>query len=211
MTGPSVIAIDQIDTLIAQSTKGTDTSRRSREDAALDRLLDQVADGLLLLRDDTRRTVCLVACLPESWDLIRTRAVGTAAQRFEVLPALRNPEPAVAMEIVAKRLGSQYQAAGLTPSYPTWPIKPAAFDDAPLYTIRQLLITIYDYLKAALAHGEIRELDRFDGAAHADETDTPVADAAFPELEKQFEHLRAEADSRPAWIPRPRTNGCRGF
>lgn len=215
LTGPSVIAIDQIDTLIAQSKKGTETSRRTREDVALDRLLNQVADGLILLRDDTRRTVCLVACLPESWKLIQTRPVGTAAQRFEVLPTLENPQPAAAMEIVAKRLEPHYEAAGLKPPYRTWPLRESVFDDAPYYTIRQLLIKIYEYLQASLARGEIRELDRLDSTGRTDDTETPAGGSEFPELQKRFEQLRAEAECGPAldpatedeWMPRLLTAG----
>src|SRR6185295_14980490 len=62
LTGsPTLFAIDQIDTLFAQSTRSL-----LREGGTLDHhaavTLGQVADGLLTLREMTRRALVVVAC-----------------------------------------------------------------------------------------------------------------------------------------------------
>lgn len=59
LVGPSVLAVDQIDTLLAASL--------AQPGDAGDTLLEQVAHGLMALRQTTRRTVSVVACLPAVW------------------------------------------------------------------------------------------------------------------------------------------------
>ena len=42
----------------------------------------QIADGLMRLREVTRRTVTVLACLPDTWDLIKDRAADSVPDRF---------------------------------------------------------------------------------------------------------------------------------
>ena len=59
LAGPSVLAVDQIDTLLARSLARTDEA-----DDFGDGVLEQVAHGLMAVRQTMRRTVAVVACLP---------------------------------------------------------------------------------------------------------------------------------------------------
>jgi hypothetical protein len=59
LAGPSVLAVDQIDTLLARSLARTDEA-----DDFGDGVLEQVAHGLMAVRHTMRRTVAVVACLP---------------------------------------------------------------------------------------------------------------------------------------------------
>ncbi len=67
LTGPIVIAIDQVDALIDELIG------RSAADAAQARPLADVATGLMALRErcSPTKTLTIVSCLPESWEYIR--------------------------------------------------------------------------------------------------------------------------------------------
>src|SRR3984957_20073842 len=84
LTGPIVIAIDQVDALIDELI-GTGDEPRSQS-----RPLADVATGLMSLRDVAHRTLTVVSCLPESWDAIRTYGVGPVADRFRMARQMRN-------------------------------------------------------------------------------------------------------------------------
>jgi hypothetical protein len=86
-------------TTTAGSTARTDRRPRGAEPVnsttpALDQMLDQIADGVMSLREETRRTLVVLTCLPASWELVRSRAVDTATDRFRVVE-MRNviPDP----------------------------------------------------------------------------------------------------------------------
>lgn len=157
LTGPTIIAVDQIDPLIAQSRISTDTVTDDGHGDKL--LLERIAGGLMALREVTRRTMTVVSCIPQTWTLIEREAVDTVRDRFRTAVQLMTiPDPETARELVAKRFGVQYGAAGVEPPYPTWPVRPEAFDEAPGFTARQLLITIDKHVRACLLSGEVSEL-----------------------------------------------------
>jgi hypothetical protein len=62
LTGPSVVAVDQIDTLISQSLRPTDEGKPAVAGVADDSLLDQIGNGLMAMRETMQRTVSVVAC-----------------------------------------------------------------------------------------------------------------------------------------------------
>ena len=72
---PSVIAIDQLDTLFAQSAI-TLTNRDEGLEFGQAAAVGLVADGLLTLRDVTHRTVVVMSCLPDTWELLKRSAPG---------------------------------------------------------------------------------------------------------------------------------------
>ena len=83
LAGPAIMALDQIDGLLAQSAI-TDTDSGNGD-------LERVAQGLLLSREITRRTVTVVACLPSVWELIRLRAVAPVKDRYRAPAILGAP------------------------------------------------------------------------------------------------------------------------
>jgi hypothetical protein len=202
LTGPSVIAVDQIDTLVAQSTLSADlnlnTDARAEQRQAL--ALEHVASGLLRLRERTRRTLTVVACLPTTWTLIEKRATSTTADRFRQSPVLKGILDArLAQEIVERRFAARYADIGFEPDYPTWPVRESAFAAARNYTPRRLLIEVDRHVRACLKAGEIRELTRLSSAPEGDEdleaVVTPeVPDDVFARIEARFEELKGGAD-----------------
>jgi hypothetical protein len=126
LVGPSVVAVDQLDHIVAKATKGiTDT----RDDPEVAAELAEVTDGLMQLRQITRRTLTIVACLPNSWSLVEKKGSDTVTDRFsEAIFIGRIADVAHGRALVEKWLGVPYRRVGFVPPHPTWPIAPSAFD-----------------------------------------------------------------------------------
>ncbi|MFI9642482.1 ATP-binding protein [Micromonospora sp. NPDC051925] len=199
LTGPCVVAVDQIDTLIAQSVAAGDV-RHARpgvqDDPEQAAVHARIADGLMSLRQLTRRTLTLVACLPTSWTIIKSRTVDTVSDRFRTPPLLTSIQNAgLAREIIERRFAVRFAELGFVPPYPSWPVRPDAFSQAEGMTPRQLLIDIDQHIRACLASGEVRELARL-----GDPTDprprTPRASPTedLDRFDKRFTQLMTEVD-----------------
>jgi hypothetical protein len=163
---PTVIAIDQLDTLFAQTSTAF-FSRREGVEESHARQVAPIADGLLMLRDITQRTLVVVSCLPDTWELMKRVAPTPVTERFRDahLPD-RISSPAIGAAIVAKRFALKFAAQRFVPPYATWPIAPAAFADAPTMSPRGLLRRVDRHVTWCLDHDEVVELDRLvdDGA-----------------------------------------------
>jgi hypothetical protein len=155
LAGPIVLAVDQIDTLLAQSPERTDSATEQTDN----RDLEHVAHGLMSVRQTMRRTVAVVACLPAAWESMRLKAVASVADRFRVTSPLEGlPTPELGRAILERRFAAAYAAVGFTPDYPSWPIKPEAFADAQDYTPRQLLKRADSHVRHCLATDTVVEL-----------------------------------------------------
>ncbi|MGN9783410.1 helicase HerA domain-containing protein [Nonomuraea sp. ZG12] len=201
LTGPTVVAIDQIDPLIAQSSAATDSALSPASpvsgvvlDAGGKLLLERIAGGLMALREASRRTLTVLSCLPNSWALIQQEAVDTVRDRFrEAVQLMTIPDADTARELVARRFEAQYRAAGVEPPYPTWPIRPEAFERVPGMTPRQLLIAIEAHVRSCVRDDEVRELATFDGTA----VRVPSAQPTGPEaLTESVAQAVIELDAR---------------
>lgn len=161
LTGPTVIAVDQIDVLINQSEKVQAVSDQARWHAAL--LLEQIAGGLMALRENTRRSLSIVSCLPQVWEKIKNEATDTVQDRFrEATPLKGIPSAAVARELIEKRFAARFaEVPADPPPYPSWPVSPSAFDETVNFTPREVLRAVDDHIRSCLAAGEVREMAHF--------------------------------------------------
>jgi hypothetical protein len=198
MTGPCVVAIDQLDTVV-NKTHDLIEDDLSPEEA---RELALISDGLMQLREITRRTVTIVACLPTTWTKLRQAASDTVGDRFTLTPVLGAiTDPAIARALVEKWLAVIYQGKGITPPHRTWPVAAEAFgDDWQMETPRTLLKRVHSHAEACL-HGEIRELRSFQ-EEQQEETPAPTvpftpksgsAPDYLAELDAKFARLREKA------------------
>ncbi|MEV4344011.1 DUF87 domain-containing protein [Actinoplanes sp. NPDC049596] len=202
LTGPSVIAIDQIDTLIAQSSIAAGARLQQAVQISPEQayMLSQIAEGLMSLRQVTRRTLTVVACIPDSWATIRAMASDTVIDRFRLAPTLEViKDDVLARAIIEKRFALRYGETGFEPPYPSWPVRPEAFATAGDYTPRQLLIEIDTHIRQCIADDQVRELDHL-GAPPATEAHEPhpvAPEVPAGELERfdaRFAELRKNAD-----------------
>ncbi|GAA3045878.1 ATP-binding protein [Actinokineospora globicatena] len=198
LTGPVVMCVDQLDSLVARSEHSTYASGHAEGQLA------EVADGLMRLREITRRTVTVLACLPNTWAQVKKRAADTVPDRFRELRTLgRIPDGATGHALVEKRLGAAYAAMGFTPPYPTWPVAPSAFDQGwDDMTPRELLKRIGAHIDGCLRTGQIREMTSFRNYELAEQQAAPPVTPVErverveqgAELDQLFEKARAEAD-----------------
>ncbi|WP_342801449.1 AAA family ATPase [Nocardia sp. No.11] len=187
LTGPVVLAIDQIDTVIAQSA-----------DTDADLLANRLADALVRMREETTRTLIVVACIPRSWELLATRSVNSTADRFTVLElSTAMPGATVAAAIVERHLGGLYGEIGFVPPYPTWPVLPSAFDRTEVFgfTPRRLLQRVEEHVRQCLDANTATEMTEFVTTA-AD----PVRPPSLPTpnelavFDERFAEARAAVD-----------------
>ncbi|GGK81482.1 ATPase [Sphaerisporangium melleum] len=159
LTGPSVMAFDQLDGFIAQSSPFSESGFNG---PAASGVL-QFAHGLTNLREVTSRTLTVLSCLPETWTTLEELAVNSFRDRFRKATYLRRiPSPEVGAELVTLRLAEHFKNIGFDRPYPTWPIKPEAFARAPFYTPREILQALSRHIQKCLLQGEITELDSLD-------------------------------------------------
>ncbi|MEU4242601.1 DUF87 domain-containing protein [Actinoplanes sp. NPDC026619] len=203
-TGPSVIAFDQLDLVMAQAAVQEDWSRIAPAESNMRTamMVVDLAAGLTDLRDTTRRTLTVVAALEQTWDLIEERSPASFSDRFRTCPALQGIwEPRLARELVEKRFAPRFAAAGIMPPYPTWPVRESAFDEVKGITPRRLLMIIDRHIRACLIDEELRELHHLrDVPSEAREPKAPVvtapaiSDHELMRIEARFEELRRNAD-----------------
>ncbi|MEU4532723.1 DUF87 domain-containing protein [Micromonospora ureilytica] len=207
---PTVIAVDQLDTLFAQTSTSLLNQHQGLEDGQA-KVLGPIADGLLKLRDITRRTLVVVSCLPDTWVLMTRAAPTPVADRFRTstLPD-RIPTPEIGQAIVAKRLTAAFAGMFFGPPHPTWPIAPAAFADAPTLTPRALLRRVDRHIAWCRDRDEVVELDRLIDGADSTPTVGPVRGASgdpttderrLHELDARFAELVEAADVSAAVDP----------
>ncbi len=217
LTGPTVIAIDQIDALIDELVGPPgDVAPRSRA-------LADMATGLMTLRDRSFRTLTMVSCLPESWAAIRAYGTDTVADRFRPPRQLQNiPSADIGRLMIEKRFRADYTRAGFEPPYATWPVLPSAFRDASRYTARALLKRVELHVAACLLARTVTQLRRLEADGdEGQDTDEPGQDAdagqaaaaraARPGRRRRRRARRARRPvRRAARRPRGRGRGRRG-
>ncbi|WP_433532176.1 helicase HerA domain-containing protein [Micromonospora sp. CA-263727] len=222
MVGPTVIAVDQIDLMVAQSVKATNRDVRGETDWQTSLLLEQIASGLMALRETTRKSLSIVSCLPQTWQNVKTQATDTVQDRFrEAAPLKDIPSVEVGRELVEKRFAVIFDELGSVPPYPTWPVHPSAFDEVVGFTPRELLRRIDTHVRSCLAAGEVRELTHLlystagqeaGAAGPTQAVGTPAAGTVadeFGKIDARYAELITGADPEPAllqqsedgWVP----------
>jgi hypothetical protein len=184
LSGPAVVAIDQIDALINQVYEHGDSNE-----------VAEVATGLMSIRDTTRRTFTVISCLPENWDYLRKQGVVTVQDRFRQPCQIQNiPTADIGRRLIEKRFAADFARAGFEPPYPTWPIRPRAFEDATGYTARRLLRRIDEHVNECLRARQVYELDQLkEGTSVADDRGQTCVqrEGTLPEQTQREEELAA--------------------
>lgn len=156
-TGPTVLAVDQIDTLLAQARTGTDAAESASPYA--DTVIDQVAHGLMSVREVMLRTVLVVSCLPAVWTVIETQATASVPDRFRTTVLEGLPDGTFARSLVERRLTKAYAAVAFKPPYSTWPIRDGAFAEATSLNARLLIKRVDKHITDCLNADRAIELE----------------------------------------------------
>ena len=205
LAGPAVLAIDQIDTLLAQGADRADPLVRG-EGGADNSDVEHVAHGLMSIRQNMRRTTAVVACLPTAWEAIRSRATATVSDRFREATKLQGlPSSDIGRAILERRFTASYRTVEFTPPYPSWPILRSAFDDAPNYTPRLLLQRADTHVRSCLDRNVVEELAHLDDpSAHDAENGSRRSDEIprdSTDLDRRFADYRRRAVGAAALAP----------
>ena len=152
-TGPCLVAVDQIDALLEYSGRAADPRAGKAVAVGHNALPEQVGTGLMDLRETMSRTVTVVACLPGSWEQITDHAGDAVRERFRQATRLdKIPSTAVGKDLVEAHFALRYATVrDFRPPFPSWPVQPAAFADAPQFTPRGLLTTIDGHIRSCLS------------------------------------------------------------
>lgn len=196
LTGPSVIAVDQIDGLLAPIAKAMQAGQSADWQDSV--LLDQIANGLMDLRERTHKTLTVIAAQHATWEVIQKYAIAAVQDRFVARQHLGSvPTATVGRELVARRLKLHYETTDFAPPYPTWPIQERAFEDAVNFRPRELLQTVDKHIRACVTEGVVRELAELQ-VAGLGSVDVPIIvqppDAELTTLDERFAELKAVAN-----------------
>lgn len=186
----SVVAIDQLDGLIAVASRTEDGSGAV--------VLDTVATGLMDFAQECEKSLIIVSCLIASWRNIEG-AVISARDRFPVQLQLELiPSPEVGCALLAAYFAKGFVQANFRPPYPTWPIHPKALASAQHYTPRGLLLLAEEHIRRCREDGRVQELWMLNGSAvppieplrPSDEKDEP---SFFSRLDAEFQTEKGNA------------------
>lgn len=209
LTGPSVLAVDELDTLIAQYTARAGNRPETSETIDNLGLLKSIANGLIELTKGMTRTVTVLACRHHSWDLVKNTADHTFGEHYfheSSLDQVVSPETASAL--VAEHVGNRLRRVqGFTPPYPTWPVLPNAFINVSPSTPRTLLTRVDQHISACLDRGELTELitlthQTTESATRRRTRDLGISAGQLAALDALFAELVATADPSPALDPK---------
>ncbi len=199
----TLVAFDQMDWL--HSLPGANSGDGAQNG------LNEFANALMEFADDCAdqsiSVLPIVSCLPTTWDLIETRALSPAQDRFPSRYSLRFlPSAQAGEKLVGAYLKTAYDQVDFRPSYPTWPFLPEAFARAPQLTTRQLINLTNEHIRRMRQAGQITEVsDLAEGDRSPPDPGTESAQPEMPpgpvgpdpqqatELDKRFAAYRKRA------------------
>ncbi len=200
LAGPTVIAFDQMDPIVAQLHYRSQGENHSEaEQATAKSIIAEIGGGLGALRDVARNTLTLASCIELTWENLRASVLKPFLDRFEEPRRLNNVGADLARAIVAERLAPAFKAAGVTHPHPTYPFAPSAFEELAVDSPREILMKCNAHLANCLDRQRVEELQTFVGGGGGNEDEPePLGDNILKSLDHEFQSLRAAAN--PSWI-----------
>ncbi len=195
LRGPTLLAVDQMDSIVTQhhlASGSSDEMDISDEQKVSRAIIEGIGGGLMGLRDVTVRTLTLVSCLSDTWEILGQTVVQSFRDRFQtpmLLSAVRHQNNAE--EIIVKRLECAYQQVGFDPPYPSWPFAPQFLAEALDTSPRRILQRCHHHREACLAQGEVWELTSF---GDSERTAPPPHHNDFVNVETALQTHRQQVD-----------------
>ncbi|GAB19868.1 hypothetical protein GOEFS_096_00450 [Gordonia effusa NBRC 100432] len=197
MDDAAVVAVDQIDTLIATN---------HADDEADERAVNRVAHGLMTLRETMSRTTSVVSCVSAAWDYLEAHTPQSVIDRYRTPARLQRPSSAeFTRALLTKRFAQFYANADFSPPYPTWPVTEEGLASSIDFTPRDVMRTVDRYVSTVLRTGDFGELTEFSAASA--QADIEVRQSNFDplqidqlgQLDRRFAELVSAADPRDAF------------
>jgi hypothetical protein len=204
LAGPTLLALDQMDAIVReQHVAGdwSDTAQPTDEQQAARAIIENLGLGLTSLPDHTYRTLSVITCLESTWDILRKTVLHSTLDRFESPKTLRPlPDPQSAAMMVAQRLAPGFRAERVKPPYPTWPFSSACFNEAALFTPREVLKRCETHRRACLSKARPWELKTFGAVSAPVEIDQSAG--SLRRVDALFRQAKASADPTAYWDER---------
>jgi hypothetical protein len=168
LTGPTVLAVDQLDPIVSYHNliaSGSDALEDDEERQA-QAIIEGLCRGLSEIFEVTLRTTTVLSCLEATWQILTGRALRSFEGRFND-PILLNPITAAqaAEDLITARTTEAYQRIGFNPHYPSWPIAKEAFATAVGLPPRDVLRRCDAHRRKCIVNREVIQLRSFAGAA----------------------------------------------
>jgi hypothetical protein len=190
-----LVSVDQVDELVQQTVRRT-SRQESAGIAPEGDLITDLGEGLMDLRQNLRRATLVLACQPIAWQRFSTWASGTAQDRFHPMVEFRDLHSAeAARDLAAERFRIAFDQAEFSPPYPTWPIKPEAFEEATgHFRPRWLLQQIRDHVEECINKGAVTELETFERTGRTATPPASIEPNALAPLDARYEELLGTAE-----------------
>jgi hypothetical protein len=188
LAGPTLIGVDQIDGVVNPSI----VAAHVNDDAPNQGLGETLAAGLLELYDVCYRSMTVITCLFDSWQVLKDRGLVSFSQRFQEPVVLRGMnDPAAVRDLIVSRLAPAYAEAHFTPPFASWPFSEAAIASATSVAMmpRTILMRCDAFRRRCIDTGEVSVCDRLTEAVTP--APTPAARNGFAQ---DFQRLSAAAD-----------------
>jgi len=204
LCGPTVLAFDQLDPIVAQldpSARAQSLETNPESMRALS-IIQQIANGLGALRDATCRTLTLVSCLDSTLHAMARYSISSWLDRFEAPRAFASQiGSGGATGLIAPRVAAGCEAIPFSPPYPTWPITESALNEGVGLSPRDWLKLCEAHRRRCLAAGRVIELatlksETSERGSPAPAIDLQWWDARFAELQREapVAELRKESN-----------------
>src|SRR6478735_6429803 len=195
LDAPTVLALDQLDAIVAEHNLASANSTPSQEGQPDDprqlaslAIIQGIAGGLSALRDVTRRTLIVVSNLEATWHVLHARTSVTMRDRFET-PLLLKPiiDAESIRQLIEKRLARAYETQGVRPPYASFPFAPGFFKKRVGQSPREVLKACDEHRQECALAGRAIEI----GAGGSGPIPVPMS---FEPIRQQFAKLRADYD-----------------
>jgi hypothetical protein len=198
LRGPTLLALDQLDAVVSEHRHLAEAQVEGEasvmQQLVSRRIIEGLGNGLMALRDDTRRTFILVSCIEASWSVLKDTALRTVTDRYELprtLDIVNRSELAEAL--VQQRLEAAYSNSSFVPRYSTWPFAPTAFQSALGLSPREILKYCEQHRRRCLERRQVFELTSF---SPTDEVDPPQAPPGnYEDLDQDLDRLSRAAST----------------
>jgi hypothetical protein len=188
LAGPTLIGVDQIDGVVNPSI----VAAHVNDDAPNQGLGETLAAGLLELYDVCYRSMTVITCLFDSWQVLKDRGLVPFNQRFQEPVVLRGMnDPASVRDLIVSRMAPACTEANFTPPFASWPFSEAAIASAASVAMmpRTILVRCDAFRRRCIDTGEVSVCDRLTEAVTP--VPTPAARNGFGQ---DFRRLSAAAD-----------------
>jgi len=205
LRGPTVLAIDQLDNLVAQRLYRFQNSEHREEEIGEDddearhlkAITQNIAGGMAdLVTAVLRRTQVVVSCYPDTWEHVVRETLLSAGDRFrkEVpLSLIRAGESS--RQLIEGRLAAAEMRLGMKFPPSPWLFDPGAFETAVGLSPREVLKRCEDHRQHCLKQGRVQPLMTFDSTQPSTAPDNSgLADTHYAAFDAEFTRLKHNAE-----------------